>query len=496
MLNRNVTRRHTMRLLAGGAGALLARTGNTGPSADATEGPESLHALRKAVRGSVTAKGDHDFDAARRAMVWNRRVASERVPEAIVQVASTADVVAAVKFARRMGKKVAVRGGGHNYHGAALRDGGLVLDLSRLRTLSVDAPNRRASAGPAIKSGELIAALAAHGLAFPVGHCSDVALSGYVLNGGFGWNFGEWGPACMSVRGMEMVTAAGDIVYADERNNADLLWAARGAGPGFFAVVTRYDITLYPLPSAIQTYAATFELEAAPVIAKWLAEALPTVHPTVEVVCALGPVDETRKPVIAISGVALASSQSEALARLGGLRDLPAAATRIGEIVEQPATYGDLFALTDAGFPGGKRMAGDQCWAKGTVGDLVMASWRLAADAPLAPSGITIVALGGSPKPKRYQAALSVGGGTFLGTYAFWDDPAQDHASMAWVRSVMRTADPFRDGAYIGEADLSVNPSRRSECFSTQAWERLGALRSKYDPDDLFYGYLTSTAPA
>ena len=141
-------------------------------------------------------------------------------------------------------------------------------------------------------------------------------------------------------------------------------------------------------------------------------------------------------------------------------------------------------------------MAGDQCFAKGTVGDLVMASWRLAVDTPPAPSGITIVALGAGAKPKRYDAALSVGGATFLGSYAFWDDPAQDRASMTWVRSVMSAAEPLRDGAYIGEADLSVNPNRRRECFSTQAWERLVALKDKYDPDDLFYRYLTSPSPA
>jgi FAD/FMN-containing dehydrogenase len=496
MLNRLLTRRHTMRLLAAGAGALLARTGWTGPKAPTDGGSGGFDALQQGIRGSVTAKGDGEFDAARRAMVWNQRVAGARVPEAIVQVASAEDVVTAVDFARRKGLQIAVRGSGHNYHGAVLRNGGLLLDLSRLKTFTVDPEHRRASVGPALKGGELMAALAPHGLAFPVGHCSDVPLSGYVLNGGFGWNFGDWGPACMSVQGMQLVTAAGKIVYASESENADLLWAARGAGPGFFAIATRYDLALQALPSAIRTYAATFPLEVAPVIAKWLTAVLPAVHPTVEVVCSLGPIDETGTPVIGVLGVALASSQREAIARLGGLRDLPADAARIGEIVDQPATFEDLFALVDATFPGGKRMAGDQCWSKGTVEDLIMASWRLAPDAPPAPSAITIVALGGNAKTKPYDAALSVGGGTFLGTYAFWDDPARDRAGTSWVRSVMAKAEPFRDGAYIGEADLSANPGRLRECFSQHAWSRLAALKLKYDPDDLFYRYLTTTPRA
>ena len=323
-----------------------------------------------------------------------------------------------------------------------------------------------------------------------------MALSGYVLNGGFGWNFGEWGPACMSVRGMEMVTAAGDIVYANDHESSDSLWAARGAGPGFFAVVTRYDIALYDLPPTIHSFAATFALEAAPAIASWLTDTIGTVHPTVEVVCALGPVDETRKPVIAVSGFAFAESRNEAIARLGGLREPPARAERIGEVIDEPATFQDLFALVDAGFPNGKRMAGDQCWTNGTIGDLMMASSRLAVGAPPAPSGITIVSLGGTPKPKRYDAALSVGGGTFVGAYGFWDDPAQDRAGMGWVRSIMSSVEPFRDGAYVGEADLSVNANRSRECFSPEAWQRLLALKSKHDPEDRFYGYLTSASSA
>jgi len=496
MPNRNFTRRQTMRLLASSAGALLARAGWAGPTNDAS-GAADTRGLQKEIRGSVTASGDPGFEDVRRAMVWNRRIASEsgRSPDAIVRVASTEDVAAAVKFARRRGMKVAIRGSGHNYHGAVLRAGGLLLDMSRLDSVSVDAKNRRATVGPALKGANLIAALAPHGLAFPVGHCSEVPLSGYVLNGGFGWNFGDWGPACMSVRGMELVTAAGEVVHADESQNADLFWAARGAGPGFFAVVTGYDLSLYPLPSAIQTYAANFTLDAAPVIASWLTDTLSTVHPTVEVICTLGPIDETGKPVVAMSAIAFASSQQEALARLGGLRKLPEA-TRIGDVIEQSVAFEDLFALVDAGFPDGKRMAGDQCWTKGAVGDLVLASSRFAADMPPAPSTITIVALGGNPEPKRYDAALSVGGGTFFGAYGFWDDAADDRANMSWVRSAMRAAEPFRSGAYIGEADLSVSADRRRECFSTSAWARLASLKRQYDPQDLFYGYLTSAPPA
>lgn len=164
------------------------------------------------------------------------------------------------------------RSGGHNYHSSPVRDGGLLLDLSALNTLQVDAPNLRASVQPAVKSGALVSALTPRGLAFPVGHCAGVALGGFLLNGGFGWNMGTWGPSCFSVRGIELVTADGELVYADADRNRDLFWAARGAGPGFFAVATRFDLNLHPLPKAIGVRTAEFAMSYALEVGEWVGE--------------------------------------------------------------------------------------------------------------------------------------------------------------------------------------------------------------------------------
>lgn len=178
MRNLHFTRRQSLGLMAAGATALIA--------------PASLAKSTPGASITTLQKGSADFDRVRATMTWNARIAGARTPEAIVEATSTADVVAAVKYARAHNLKVAIRGGGHNYHGAVLRDGSLLLDLSRLKLIKIDAAGRRASVGPGIKGGELIAALAPHNLAFPVGHCSDVNLSGFLLNGGYGWNLGEW----------------------------------------------------------------------------------------------------------------------------------------------------------------------------------------------------------------------------------------------------------------------------------------------------------------
>jgi len=127
----------------------------------------------------------------------------------------------------------------------------MLLDLSQLREVSIDPTSRTATLQPGVTSRELASALAEHELAFPVGHCGHVGLSGFLLSGGLGWNAGVWGPACLSITGVEVVTADGQLTWADEGRNAELFWAARGAGPGLCAVVTRFHLKLYPLPKAI-----------------------------------------------------------------------------------------------------------------------------------------------------------------------------------------------------------------------------------------------------
>jgi FAD/FMN-containing dehydrogenase len=143
------------------------------------------------VAGSVFQRGQPGYEEARCAAVWNARK-PEREPELIVVAQSTADVVSAVRFARAQGLKLAVRSGGHSWFGASIRDSGLLLDLSQLDAIEIDADARSAAVQPAARSRQLATALAPHRLAFPVGHCASVALGGYLLAGGLGCNFGSW----------------------------------------------------------------------------------------------------------------------------------------------------------------------------------------------------------------------------------------------------------------------------------------------------------------
>jgi FAD/FMN-containing dehydrogenase len=164
--------------------------------------------LQKNVQGRVVPRGGVEYESSRRTVTWNA-LKPERYPDAIVRVESEADVREAIRFARRHDLKVAIRGGGHNWHNPALRQGGVLLDLSGLKELRVDAEQRKAVVQPGIRGSALMASLAPQGLAFPITRCPGVPLSGFLLNGGIGFNQRVWGPACASIEALDIVNARG-----------------------------------------------------------------------------------------------------------------------------------------------------------------------------------------------------------------------------------------------------------------------------------------------
>ncbi len=430
------------------------------------------------------------YDEARQDVIWNKRLALARAPQAIIRCHSADEVAEAIRVAGADRLKVSPRGSGHHYEAAALRDGGLLLDLGAIDFVEIDARKRTAWVGAGIRGGALSARLAKHGLAFPVGHCADVALSGYILAGGFGWNAGEWGPACANVAAIEMITAAGDKIVASESEHPDLFWAARGAGPGFFAAITAYQLRLHGLPQTALAWQATFEVESAPVLADWLTAATAAADPSAEVICLVGADVHSGKPAVTIRAVAVGGDVGEARSRIASFHSPPAAAELLGDIAEDPMAFVDLTALS--AMPDGKRVAADHIWSDSTMGDLLLRASSVSA-APSPHSTVNLVSLGGGGVvPSRAHGphgALSVGGGLGAGIYAIWDDPADDEANRSWVRSVDEALSPLRSGRYVGEADLAADPERLSECFTPEALAHLAELRARYDPEGLFFAW-------
>src|SRR5262249_20180835 len=149
--------------------------------------------------------------------------------------------------------KVKARSGGHSWTGSSVRDDSIHVNLAALDAVTVDPETRTATVQPGAQGRTLNTLLAPHGLMFPTGHCPTVGVGGYLLQGGWGWNSPCVGPACLSVIGVDVVTAKGELVHADERENTDLLWAARGAGAGYFGIVTRFHLRAHRRPASMMS---------------------------------------------------------------------------------------------------------------------------------------------------------------------------------------------------------------------------------------------------
>lgn len=432
----------------------------------------------------LRARTEAGYDEARERAIWNKRLDKARAPDAVVSVRSAEEAAAAIRFAGGHGLKVSPRGSGHNYQAAALRDGGLMLDLGALDFVEVDGNAGTARIGAGVRGGKLSEQLAAHGLAFPAGHCVDVGLSGYILAGGFGWNSGEWGPACANVTAIEVVLADGTIALVDRERHGDLFWAARGAGAGFFALVTAYHLQLHPLPPATFAWRAVLAAEHAPELADWLTAATAAAHPTAEIGCFVLTHWDTGKPSVILRVSACADSEAEARERIASFFSPPGTVEWLGEPKAEVLPFTDLPKLSP--MPDGKRAAADHSWSEAPLGELLLAVHDL--PSPSRHSTVDLVAFGGHSRvPLRADAALSVGGGTSAGIYALWDDPAKDRANCDWVRKVDDALAPLRSGRYVGEADLTVTPDRLAECFTPEALERLRELRARFDPESLFF---------
>ncbi|GAA3164449.1 FAD-binding oxidoreductase [Nonomuraea roseoviolacea] len=434
----------------------------------------------------LVRRGDPGYEEVRAGMVWNARKPA-RSPEVIVRAADERDVARAVRLARSAGMPVAVRAGGHNWIGCSLREGGMLIDLSRLRGCAVDAASGTAVVGPAVTGRELAAALAGRDLAFPVGHCGSVAVGGYLTSGGLGWNPGAWGPACGGVVGVEAVTADGELVRCDERDNADLFWAARGAGAGLFAVVTRFRLALRRAPAVIVRSAYVFALEEVERVASWVEEVAAVLPAPVELSVIVGTqADGSGRKVVSVTATCFAGSREEAGRSLEAFAACPWAGRALERTREEPVGFDALLDASDGVWRHGDRCAADTLWSERGLAAVLP---PLARELARAPSDRSLVLASPAPAgPGRGAAdmAFSVLGSSYVVGYAIWDDPADDAANEGWLRTAMDGVAPLGSGHYIAETDLLAGPDRVRRSFAPAAWERLGRLRGRWDPDGVF----------
>ncbi|WP_254940925.1 FAD-binding oxidoreductase [Cyanobium sp. Morenito 9A2] len=438
--------------------------------------------------------GDPAYLSMVQANLWNQLL-PERWPELVVRVKDEHDVIAVLRYAREQGRKVVVRGGGHHWCQPTLRRGGILIDLACFnQVLSIDAAARTAIVQPVVSNRELLAALQPLGLAFPSGHCPQVKVSGYLLGGGMAWNQGVWGAGTESVEAMEIITAAGEKVLASREQHADLFWAARGAGPGFFGVVIAYHLKVYPLPAAILGSTFCFPLAQAGTVGDWISALAPSLSPSVELTLFLlqapPPLQAAAAPdggvVLMVSAVAFADTDAEGRRQLEPLdhSELPPLSREVAVSLSFPT----LFDLSGSLWPEGHRSRVENRFSSASAGDQIRAAAGFMAAAP-SPTTLVFFTVFTGPAAVHdpINTSYSMNGQVYGGPSTMWLDPAYDATNIEWHEACTAALHVHTKGSYIGETDFVRRPTSAVEAYLPHCWSRLADLRAVHDPDRVFF---------
>ena len=435
---------------------------------------------------NIIWRGEAGYEKARVGRIFNAR-RPDRFPAAVLLAESDDDVLAGVRLARERGLKVSIRAGGHSWAAWSLRDDALLIDLGGLREMTFDPSTGIATASPGLKGGaEFTPFLTGHGRVFTGGHCPGVGLGGFLLQGGQGWNSRRHGWACENVVGIDVVTADGELIHADSNQNADLLWAARGAGPGFFGAITRFHLRTFERPTTMTHDTWMFELDELTPLLSWIDELLPTLDPIVEPVIAATRVPRPEgPPVLLLHTTAMCETEEEAERVLAPLSQCPIAERAI-EHERGPTTIELENEAQAFQNPEGYRYAVDCTWTDARAEDLAPLLRPLWSELPTEHS--FSIWYGWAPARALPDMAFSIEGHAYLATYAIWPDPAEDERHRDWVlQHAGRLASAVGKGVYLGDTDFTRRPDR---FMTDENYARLEEIRSRRDPEGLFCSYL------
>jgi FAD/FMN-containing dehydrogenase len=440
--------------------------------------------------GKLILRTEEGYEEARVARIYHARH-PDRYPAAVLVAANERDVVEGVRLAIEQGWKIAVRSGGHSFPVWSLRDDTLLIDLGRLKELAYDAATGIATASPAIQGGrELNSFLAERGRFFATGGSPSVGIGGFLLQGGLGWGFRRWGFSAEQIAAMDIVTADGELVRADEDTNSDLFWAARGAGPGFCGVVTRFHLRTRPLPRALTSTIQIYSIERYAEVLEWLYEAQDRIPDSVHLVAIAQippfPVTgDSDEPVFAVWGVAFCDTAEESQAALGPLEACPVLGDALMTIPPHPTTLEREYDFAQSGHPEGFRYQVDSCWVTGSGAEIAVASRKLVLERPPEDGGYTFFWFNRSELSADMAASLMTE--LMVGSYTIYEEAAADDVHRDWALSAMADLNPLTVGQYWGYSDQQL---RQVKVLTDDAWARLQEIRAQRDPDGVFSDYL------
>jgi len=441
-------------------------------------------------RGDVIAP-DHDgYDDAR--AVWNGTV--DRRPRLIARCSGTADVAAAVRFARDRDLEIAVRSGGHNVAGTAVCDDGIVIDLSAMRAVTVDPVERTARVQGGAMWADVDHETQRHGLATTGGTVSHTGVGGLTLGGGIGWLMRKHGLTVDNLVEAEVVTAEGDIIRPSANDHPDLFWALRGGG-GNFGVVSSFRFTLHPLGPTVMAGPVFWAAEDTTDVLRFYREFVTDAPDELGNVIRLGTIppwpavsEELHfQPAIAVASCYAGPVEDGERA----VRALRQFGTPLVDLVG-PTLYVDHQSSIDDTVPHGRHYY-----------------WKATDLTGMSDEVIDIVAehAYGATSPRSYAAIFHMGGAVARAprdatAYPSRDAehniiidagwlPDQDNtvraSETAWAREFLAALQPHRAGVYVNFLDSDDDTSRVREAYGDDIYRRLAEVKAKYDPENVFH---------
>ena len=436
--------------------------------------------------GVTLRRGDAGFEQAVLGTSFTVRDPGRR-PEMVVQANTVDDVVSAVRQAARAGMHIGMCSGGHSWAQNHIRDGGLLLDLSRLKSIEINPSKMTAIIGPGVLAGELNLALVEHKLFFPTAHAWTVGMGGFLLQGGFGWNSRNVGVGCENVIGIDVVLADGTLVHANENDYADLFWAARGAGPGFFGVVVCFHLKLHQRPNFIGMKLQVFRIKHLEEVLAWADRVGPSVSPKVEFQIVMNP----KATLINAQGMevvapVMADSWNEAREMVAFMANSP---VRSKASFTLPLLPMSLNFMMKAGektlFLSNTRWSADNMWMDTPITPLLPAIRSIADTQPPHPSHVLWLNWNGPVQ--RPDMAFSQEHRTYLALYCGLGKGVDESQHINWATDHMKALEPWSRGIQLADENLARRPAK---FVSDANLARLDQVRAKYDSQGRFHPWM------
>ena len=444
-------------------------------------------AFGASLRGDLVKPNDPDYGRVR--SIWNGMI--DRRPALIARCRGVADVITAVNFGRSHDLLVSVRGGGHNVSGNALCEGGLMIDMSLMASVHVDLQRGivRAEAGTLL--GELDRETQAFGLAVPAGTVSETGIAGLTLGGGLGWLMRKHGLTCDNLIGVDIVTADGEFLQANDDTNPELMWGIRGGG-GNFGIVTSFEYQAVPVGPTVLAGTVLHPIERAREFFEFYSyytKNVPDELTTIGTIRTMSPVPsvpiELRGVRVVGTAVCYSGDIEEGEKVVQPLRQF---GTPLLDSIG-PTSFVEHQAIFDQGVPAGRHYYEKSEYLSDLSPDLVSVLVEHAVTVTSPYAFIGLFQLGGAiGRIGEQDTAYTHRDASYsLIISAAWDNAHETDQHIEWARTFWKAAKPFSTGgAYINFMSADDGQDRVIAAYGPDKYQRLVRLKNTYDPNNLF----------